>query len=396
MNPFSDKEIQEYRQLFPVTKNLIYLNHAGVAPISLRVSQAVEKFNRQALEWGTIAAREWAKRFEEIRKSCGQLINAAPEEITFVKNTSHGLSLIARGLEWKPGDEVILSDVEFPTNVYPWMALEKKGVVLKKILSEKGELRLDQLPSLTSKKTKVLSLSSIQYGTGYRLPLEEVGNFCRERGIYFFLDAIQSLGAFPLDVEREKVDFLSADAHKWMLGHEGIGILYVRKELLHRIEPVLLGWNSVEDAHNFDQIDFTLRKTAKRFEEGSHNGLSIYGLGAAVDLLLEVGVERIAQRILFLTDKIIAGLQALNLEITNSLNPKFRSGIVLFRIPGDADGKKLKQLERHLFSKKIYTTLRRGSLRLSPHFYNSEEEIKMTLREIKNFPPLCKGRIKEG
>jgi selenocysteine lyase/cysteine desulfurase len=389
MNPFHESELADYRKLFPVCENFIYLNHAGVAPISRRVATAVEEFNQEALHEGYTAGPRWAKRFSEIRHASAKLIGAAAEEIAFVKNTSHGLSLIARGLELQGGDEVIISEVEFPTNVYPWMALAQKGIILKKIPERNGELDLETLKGLVSNKTRLLSLSSVQYGTGFRLPLRETGKFCRERGIYFCVDAIQSLGAFPLDVREDCVDFLSADAHKWMLGPEGIGLLYIRRELIEKIEPVLLGWNSVEGALNFDKIDFTLRRTAERFEEGSHNGLSIYGMGGAVDLLLEVGVERISQRILYLTDLLIQGLQDLGLTLTNSLNPRFRSGIVTFRIPKDEAGKKLSQMERHLFSKKIYASIRRGSLRLSPHFYNSEEEIQKTLQEIKNYLAVC-------
>jgi selenocysteine lyase/cysteine desulfurase len=385
MEPISDKELEEYRYLFPVTKKYIYMNHAGVAPISYRVADSILLFNQEALRHGYTEGPRWVKRFEEIREKCGQLINAHADEIAFVKNTSHGISLVARGLGLQSGDEVILSEVEFPANVYPWMALEKHGVKIKKIPSVAGELKLENLKELITPQTKVVSLSSVQYGTGYRLPVAQVGEICRGRGIYFFLDAIQSLGAFPADVREGKVDFLAADAHKWMLGHEGIGIFYVRKELLDRVEPVLLGWHSVSDPLNFEKLHFTLANSARRFEEGSHNGLSIYGLGGAVELLLEVGVERIARRILQLTDRLIEGLKQLGLPIHNSLDPKFRSGIVMFSLPGDKTGEELGRLERHLFSKKIYTSIRCGCIRLSPHFYNSEEEIETVLKEISDF-----------
>jgi selenocysteine lyase/cysteine desulfurase len=306
-------------------------------------------------------------------------------DVAFVKNTSHGLSLIARGLSWKPGDEIIISEVEFPANVYPWLALEKKGVAVKKIPVQDGELKLEALDSLANEKTRLISLSSVQYGNGYRLPVNHVGKFCRDRGILFSVDAIQSLGAFPLDMEADNIDFLSADAHKWMLGPEGIGIFYARGELISQMDPALIGWYSVENALEFDKIDFNLRSAARRFEEGSHNSLSLYALGAAIDLLLEIGVERIGERILFLTDLLIDGLDTLGLQLTSSLKPEFRSGIVTARIPVDLDSSRLQALERHLISQKIYASLRRGSLRFSPHFYNSEEEIDKTLKEIGYF-----------
>lgn len=385
MEPISEKELKEYRYLFPVSKKIIYLNHAAVAPISLRVADAVMKYNQEALHEGYTAGPRWVKHFEDIRKSCAKLINAQSEEIAFVKNTSHGLSLIARGLDFQSGDEIIISDVEFPANVYPWMALEDDGVVLKKIPSLNGTLDLDRLSDLITEKTKLISLSSVQFGTGFKLPIKKIGKFCREKGIYFCVDAIQSLGAFPIDVVAEHVDFLASDGHKWMLGHEGIGIFYVRKELITGLEPALVGWNSVKGALNFDNVHYLLRDTASRFEEGSHNGLSLFGLGAAVDLLLEVGVDRIAQRILMLTDLLIKGLQDLGLTLHNSLDPEYRSGIVLFTISDSLESRGLEELENHLFSKNIYTTIRRGGLRISPHFYNSEQEIETVLKEIKNY-----------
>jgi selenocysteine lyase/cysteine desulfurase len=385
MAPFSDQELKEFRYLFPVTKKFIYFNHAAVAPISLRVADAVAQFNHEALREGYTAGPRWVKHIERTRDRAAQLIGAAPEEIAFVKNTSHGLSLVARGLDFKPGEEIIISDQEFPANVYPWMALEKNGVQLKKIPSQNGSLDLTALPGLITPRTRLVALSSVQFGTGFRLPVAEIGNLCRERGVLFCVDAIQSLGAFPLNVVADQVDFLATDAHKWMLGHEGIGIFYCRKDLIERLEPTLLGWHSVQRAQDFDHIDFSLRNTAARFEEGSHNGLSLYGLGAAVDLLLEVGVDRIAGRILQLTDQLISGLQDMNLPLITPLDKKFRSGIVTFRLATEHSTPAVEELQGHLFAKEIYTTIRHGGLRLSPHFYNTEDEVETVLQEVRQF-----------
>ncbi len=385
MNPFSQQEVQKYRQLFPVTQHWVYLNHAGVAPISTRVSQTIFEVVQQGVDFGYTRGDEWMARVEKIRAQSAKWIGAQADEIAFVKNTSHGLSLIAQGLEWKSGDEIILSDAEFPSNIYPWMALEKRGVKLIKIPEREGELQLEQLEQLATPKTKLIALSSVQYASGYRLPIQTVSSFCRKRGIYFLLDAIQSLGAFPIDVEKDQIDFLTADAHKWMLGPEGVGVLYVRKKLIEKIDPVLIGWHTVVEPFNFDQYHFTFSPTSARFEEGSAGTFLIYGMGGAIDLLMEVGMERIGQRLLYLTDYFLQGLKQLGIEITNSPNPTFRSGIVTFRIPGDPSGTKLQALERHLFSKKICVTIRRNSLRVSPHFYNTEEELDIVLREIKKF-----------
>ncbi|HEX5034001.1 MAG TPA: aminotransferase class V-fold PLP-dependent enzyme [bacterium] len=376
-------EVRRYRELFPVTRHWIYLNHAGVAPISLRVAEAVEVYNREALEYGYTRGGAWHKRIEDIRRSSAKLIGASPSELAFVKNTSHGLSLAARGLNLGEDDEVLIGGLEFPANVYPWMALEKQGVVLKKVPASNGALDLDRLADMMTERTKVLSLSSVAYGTGYRLPLAEIGKLCRDLGVFFAVDAIQSLGAFPIDVERDYVDFLSSDAHKWLLGHEGIGIAYVGKAWIDRIEPALLGWNSVIDSLDFDRIDFRLKTDAQRFEEGSPNGLSIYGLGGSVDLLLEIGIERIAARILGLTEILIAGLQKMDCVLQTPLEPGLRSGIVSFRLPDDAGNRRLIQLERRLYDNGIYAAIRAGGLRLSPHFYNTEEEMDRVIETIR-------------
>src|SRR4030095_5746889 len=247
MNPFLPEEIEEIRRLFPVTENFIYLNHAAVGPLSVPASQAAQEFLGEALHLGFTAGPQWGQRIESARHNAADLVGGAPDEIAFVKSTAHGLSLIARGLNFIPRDEIIISDTEFPSNVYPWMALEPHGVILKKIPSEGGEMRLDRFKHLLSSRPRVVSLSSVQYGNGFRLPLDFIGKICRERGILFCVDGIQSLGAFPIDVASEHVDVLAADAHKWMLGPEGVGILYVRGDLLPKIEPVLVGWNSVMD-----------------------------------------------------------------------------------------------------------------------------------------------------
>ncbi len=385
MKNIDEKELKEYRYLFPVCKKWIYLNHAAVAPISIRVADAVMLYNQEALQHGYTQATHWQNRITKIRELCSQLVHCTSEEIAFVKNTSHGISLIARGLNFQPGDEIIISNIEFPANVYPWMALENQGVQIKKITSHQGELQLDNLEKMITPKTRLVSLSSVQYSNGYRLPIEKIGKVCRQNNILFFVDAIQSLGAFPINVVKDHIDFLAADAHKWLLGHEGIGLFYIRKELIKQIEPALIGWNSVQNPLDFDHIHFKLKENAERFEEGSHNGLSIYGLGAAVELLLEVGIERIAQRILDLTGMLLIELQDMGLNIHNSLNPQHRSGNIFFSIPEDNDLALLKSLERHLFEKHIYTTIRKGRMRLSPHFYNSEEEMTKTIQEMKTF-----------
>lgn len=385
MQEISTKELKEYRYLFPVSKKFIYLNHAGVAPISLRVHDAIMQYSAEALNEGYTAGPRWTKNFEKVRSMAARLIGALPEEIAFVKNTSHGLSLLASGMEFSPGDEVILSDLEFPANVYPWMALEKKGVVLKKIPSRDFEMALSELPKLISNRTRVVSLSSATFSTGYRTPLAEIGILCRERGILFCVDAIQSLGAFELNVVHDHVDVLSADAHKWLLGPEGIGIFFLRKNLLDQVRPVLWGWNSVEHALDFDHIDFHLKSTAGRYEEGSMNGMGVTALGAALELILEIGLPRISERILTLNDLLIDGLKKLGLKIANSEDPRYRSGMIFTNFSDESEPSRLNDLNEFLFAQGIYASVRGGNLRFSPHFYNTEDELEQTLKVLEEF-----------
>lgn len=385
MGVFTEKEIKEFRYLFPVCKHWIYLNHASVAPISLRAADAIHLVSQESLHQGFTLFQEWVKQMEKARGQAAHLIQATPQEVAFVKNTSHGLSLIAQGLTWKHGDEIIISESEFPSNVYPWMALQSQGVVLKKIPNRAGELAMEALEGMITPRTRLVSLSSVQYGTGYRLELEKAGALLKEKNVLFAVDAIQSLGLYPLDVEEAKIDFLAADAHKWLLGPEGIGIFYARRDLIPKLKPPLIGWNSVEDPLDFDRIHFELRKDAGRFEEGSPATFMIYALGAAIDLLLEVGVERIRERVHELTEHLIHGLQALPVTVKNSLKPEHRSGMVLFSLLENHEAHKLMELEQHLREKKIVASHRQGAIRLSPHFYNTKEEMDKTLKEIEHF-----------
>lgn len=380
MEPITEKELKEYRYLFPVTKKWIYLNHAGVAPISLRVNDAVMKFSAESLHEGYTAGPRWVKQIEKIRHQAAHLIGALSEEMAFVKNTSHGLSLLSEGLDFQSGDEVIISELEFPANVYPWMALEKKGVVLKKIPSKGSAMDLAKLPDLITSRTRVVSLSSVTFNTGFRVPLSEVGRLCRERGVLFCVDAIQSLGAFEINVVHDHIDVLSADAHKWLLGPEGIGIFFIRKNLLNQVRPVLWGWNSVAKSLDFDHIDFTLHPDARRYEEGSHNAMGIYALGAAIELIEEIGVTRITGRLLKLTQILIGGLQELGLRVTNVLDDQHRSGSVLADMGEGSDPNKLSALNDYLLAHGVYASVRGGRLRLSPHFYNTESEMEEALK----------------
>ncbi len=362
--------IDSYYREFPVTKKYIYLDHAGVSPLPLRVSAAIETFLSAATNAGAFYYPKWSQQVAGIRGACARLVHARPEEIAFVKSTSHGLSIVAQGLDWKPGDNVLVYEKEFPSNIYPWLNLQRKGVVVKIIPSRDGRIIIDDIEKLIDPRTRLLALSSVQYANGFRIDLKNVGGLCRNKNVLFCVDAIQSLGVIPMDVKECNIDFLSADGHKWLLGPEGIGLFYCRKELVERIDPPLLGWKSVQNEFDFDHPDFALKTNAQRFEEGSMNLLGIFGLGAAIALLSEVGIDMIEERVLGLGDVIIREAERKGYSLLTPKTRKERGGNITFAGAFDPAATR-----DNLREKGIMVNARGGGLRVSPHFYNTEEEI---------------------
>jgi cysteine desulfurase / selenocysteine lyase len=362
--------LESYRKEFPITKNYVYLDHSGVSPSSLRVKNAIERFLAESAEGGAFHYPKWAQRVNEIRSACARLINAAPDEIAFVKSTSHGLSIVAEGLDWKPGDNILIYEKEFPSNIYPWLNLKRKGVEVKAIPSREDRLDFRDIERLIDPRTRLLSISSVQFANGFRIDLKRVGELCEQKNVLLCVDAIQSLGVIPMDVKAFHIDFLSADAHKWLLGPEGIGIFYCRRGLAERLVPPLIGWKCVQNELDFDHPDFCLKMDALRFEEGSMNLLGIFGLGAAVDLLLEVGIKDIETRVLGLGEVIIHEAEQRGLAVLTPREARERGGNVT--VAGHFDPVKVNE---RLRKNGIMVNSRGGGLRVSPHFYNREEEI---------------------
>jgi cysteine desulfurase/selenocysteine lyase len=361
------------RSWFPVTEELAYLNHAGVAPISTRVESALQRYAREATRRGALHyARFYDAEIERVRERAALLLGAHAHEIAFVKNTTEGLGIVAAGLDWKRGDQVVVCDLEYPSNVYPWWHLRDRGVETLMLRTRGGSLSLDRLEeALQHPRTRLLSISSVEFGSGARNDLEAIGRLCRDRGVLFCVDAIQSLGCFPLDVERCGIDFLSADGHKWLLSVEGCGVFYCARRALDRITPTTVGWRSVAENWNFDEYHLRLQPGAGRFEEGTTNTPGIFGLGAAIDLLLEVGIEDVGRRVLALTDRLVRGLHEREARVLSPRGEGRASGIVSFAVPGEAP----EETTRRLVERGVFVVARRGGVRASPHFYNSEEEI---------------------
>jgi cysteine desulfurase/selenocysteine lyase len=358
-----------YRHLFPVTERYAYLNHAGLSPVATPVVERVHSSVLSQAQHGLARITEWEQGVERVRGISARLLGCQPAEIAFVRNTSHGLSLVAQGLDWREGDNVLCAvSEEYPSNIYPWQRLASRGVQLRAVPAPE----VDAFAAAGDGRTRILAVSSVQYASGLRVDLAALGQLCAERGWLLCVDGIQSVGALPTDVKRDGVHFLSADSHKWMLGLPGVGLLYVDAALAPRLEPALIGWRSTQDAFNFDRADLTLRTDATRFEEGNLQYALIEGMGAAIDLLLEVGLPRIWEEISGLGDELMGRLSAGGHLVDSPTEPHRRSGSVVFR-PRAGDAAELVQ---RLEADGVIVSCRRGRVRVSPHFYNTAEEIR--------------------
>ncbi len=368
------------RSWFPVSDEVVYLNHAGVAPISSRAADALHRYSAEATRWGAVHYDAFYDReIERVRGRAAALIGATSDEIAFVKNTTEGLGIVANGIDWKRGDEILTCDLEYPSNVYPWWELRDRGVETVMLAGRDGRLPIEMVETaLRSPRARMLAISSVEFGSGAHNDLRTLGEMCRERGVLFCVDAIQSLGCLPIDVESMAIDFLSADGHKWLLSVEGCGIFYCRSSALEMVRPRIVGWRSVTNNEDFDTYHTELQPSAGRFEEGTPNTPGIFALGAAIDLLLELGIPAISKRVLALTDHLVDGLQASGADLRSPRGPIESSGIVSFTMPGCDPADTLQRLE----VAGISAAVRRGGVRVSPHFYNTEAEIDRLLRAL--------------
>ena len=366
------------RAQFPVTRKWAFLDHAAVAPLSAPAQEAMAAWAADLTENGHVNESAWNERVEEVRRLAGRMLNADPLDIAFIKNTSEGIGIVAEGFPWKPGDNIVTAAEEYPANVYPWMNLANRDVEVRLVASRDSRLWLDDLIKAIDQRTRIVSLSMIEFASGFRNDLGAIGELCRQRGIYFFVDAIQGLGAFPVDVQQTPIDFLAADGHKWLLGPEGAGIFYVRRALIDLLHPVGIGWNSVIHSRDFSRIDFRLKPHAGRWESGSLNVAGITALGASMELLLEIGIENVATRILELTDHLCARAEKAGLTVFSSRQAGDKSGIVSL-IPASGD---VRGLVRRCREQGIVINQRAGRLRFSPHCYNTVEELDRALDVI--------------
>ncbi len=370
---------------FPVLNHWTFFNHAGVAPIPKAGADAMRQFAQQA-EQGAYLGTSWYRDVEKLRLSAAKLINAHRDEIAFVKNTSEGIAIVATGIDWQWGDRVVTTAVEYPANIYPWMEQQRnRGIKLVMVPEELDEHGRRHVPmqkiyeAAADPRTKLVTLSHVEFASGQRHDITEIGAFCRSRGILFCVDAIQTLGVLPVDVKAMNIDYLSADGHKWLLGPEGAGIFYCRRELIERTRPVMVGWMNVVNAQNYGNYDYTLRPDAGRFECGSYNIAGLLALKASLDILAGLGVDAVSARLKILTNRLIAGLVGKKYDIVSPRTGDQWSGIVSFKSRSKPHEPIVSLLRK---DHKIEIALREGRLRASPHFYNTEAQIDRLLEAL--------------
>jgi cysteine desulfurase / selenocysteine lyase len=361
-----------FREEFPVTRNYNFQNHAAVGPLCRRAAEAAREYLDSYRDHAYLQS-DFYHRVEHVRQKSAELIRANPDEVTFIKNTSEGLSFVANGLSWQSGDNVVTTNVEFPANVYPWQNLRSRGVQLQVVLEENGRIPLDKLLAAVNSRTRVVAISSVQYASGFRTDLTALGEHCQSKGVLLCVDAIQSLGVSPVDVKRMNIDFLAADGHKWLCGPEGCGIFYVRKEVQGFLKPTCVGWMSMKRPTDFERLHFEFDESARRYDSGAYNLVGIAALGGALDTLLGVGIEVIASRVQGLTELLVEGVRARGYHVVSSRRPGEASGIVAFT----SDLHDPTRIQRHLQTEhRLAISVRSGRLRASPHAYNTEGEIQ--------------------
>jgi len=375
--------IESTRQLLraqmPVTKKWAYFDHAAVAPLSAPAQRALQTWLVQAADEGDTIWLDWARQLQETRSAAAELVGADQDEIALVPNTTAGINIVAEGLPWQPGDNVVTLDDEFPSNLYPWMHLERRGVETRCVPTNQGRVDLDQLAANCDERTRVVSVSWIGYASGCRRDVDAIAQIAHRQNALFLLDAIQGLGVVPLDVTKTKVDCLAADGHKWLLGPEGAGIAYLSRDCLARLTPTGVGWNSVVHAADFSRIELTLKPSAARYEGGSHNMAGFLALGASIRLFLRLGVANLAATILEFTDRTAEALDSVGAIVHSPRSATESSGILSFELPHhDPAAVQLDCLQRG-----VALNCRAGRLRLSAHAYNDDADLAKLLGALR-------------
>lgn len=366
---------------FELDDSIIYLNHAAVSPWPLRTTAAVKAFAQENAAYGAANYAQWMQVESELRRRLAWLINAPEvEDISILKSTSEALSVVAYGLDWQPGENVVIFRQEFPSNRLVWESLKSRGVETRLIELRPGENPEQRLMDACDARTRIVSVSSVQYATGFQIDLLPLGRFCRRENILFCVDAIQSLGAIPFDVQQVQADFVMADGHKWMLGPEGCALFYSRREIRDRLRLNQFGWHMLQQPSEFDREIWQPSKTGTRFECGSPNMLGVHALNASLALIEQTGIHTIHESVIGKSRYIISLLEQHRnkMKLLSRQERGRLSGIVTFKVNG------AKQLDVYhsLMQKGVICACRGGGIRFSPHFYTSREKIEKAVEAL--------------
>ncbi|MDR3708665.1 MAG: aminotransferase class V-fold PLP-dependent enzyme [Capsulimonadaceae bacterium] len=376
-------EVNNARQQFRyLAKGLIHLNHAGVSPLSTPVANAMIEYINGMSE-DAVACGAWAwRRYFECHDAFARIMGVDAQHVALTKNTAHGVSIVADGLKWEPGDEVVFADCEYPANTYPWLAQQDRGVVARIVPTRAdGTIPVEDYASHISSRTRVIAVSWVQFATGYRSNLESLAKLAHDNGALLVVDVIQGLGAMPLNLTEAGVDIAATGSQKWLMGPVGAGALYVNPSVLDQIRLVNMGSGSVINALAFDPLGFTPKHTAQRYEEGTPNVTGGLGVKAAIEFLEHHGIDKISTRILSLTRQLMNGLWERGYTVLSPETDSERAGIVLFRHAQIAN----ETIIAALAQAGIHVADRGGKVRFAPHFYISEEEIDRTLNTLPKF-----------
>lgn len=368
----------DFRARMPVTRRWAYFDHAAVAPLCGPAQAAMIEWADDLADNGDADWGRWRKRIETVRSHAAKLVGAKTSEIALIRNTTEGVNLVAEGIDWRPGDNVVVPAGEFPTNLYPWLNLKSRGVETRVVPVDDERLDLNRLSDACDARTRIVAASWVGYATGWRNDVDALAEVAHRNGALLFLDAIQGLGVFPLDVTRTSVDFLAADGHKWLLGPEGAGLLFVRETHLKDLRPLGVGWNSTVDSGDFTQSELRLKSGADRYEGGSHNASGVVAFGAALKMFLDVGVLAISQRLLEVTDRLCERLVEIGATIESCREGDRRSGIVAFNLPG-VDPHHIRRTCRDA---DVNVNCRNGRVRASPHCYTDENDIERLIAAV--------------
>jgi cysteine desulfurase/selenocysteine lyase len=369
-------DVTTIRERIPALKTCTHLDCAAVSPLFSDTIIEMQNFLENRGKNGDFDFFSWLEGLEECRKTAAAFVNASPEEIAFTLNTSEGINTVAHMLPWKKGDNIVTTDLEFPSNSLPWYNLQKKGVKIRSVKNRGGEIRIEDIEKALNENTQLVTLSYVQFGNGFRCDLEEISKLCKEYNTYLFSDVIQGLGAVNLDVRKTGIDFFSTASYKWLMGPLGVGIFYIKKDIIEEFDPPYMGWFSLKNHENFNRpglSEIELADSARKFETGGRSFTLIKGLKKTLEIFSDIGIDAIEKRVLALSQYVIDSADI----VQTPSDAKKRAGITNI-VHKDAD-----KIVEDLKKKRILVSARMNGIRVSTHFWNTKEDIDNLLEKIQ-------------